>query len=213
MAAIAKLSKRPSNIGFFDVDTQYELMKPSGTVYIEGAEKIIPNLKKLYNYAKRKKLRIIAPVDTHIRVDDPEFRIFPAHCMKGTFGQKKIKWTLLKRHFVIELGVAPKSLREILKRYQQILIEKSTINVFNNPITNKLLKVIGIKNWVVFGVATDYCIRATVLGLLERCYKVIVISDAIRGDTETGSKKAIKEMRKAGATFKTTNEVLKSVLE
>jgi nicotinamidase/pyrazinamidase len=61
----------------------------------------------------------------------------------------------------------------------------------------------------VWGLATDYCVLATVLDLLKAGYKVVLLTDAIRAvDVKRGDgRRAIKRMVAAGAVLKTTKEV------
>ena len=58
-----------------------------------------------------------------------------------------------------------------------------------------------VKNLYVGGLATDYCVKATVLDALKEGFKVTVLIDAIRGvDVKSGdSINALKEMEKKGA--------------
>ncbi|MDD2654617.1 MAG: isochorismatase family protein, partial [Candidatus Omnitrophica bacterium] len=67
-------------IAFVDIDTQFDFMKKKGRLSIRGAERIIPNLRKLTQFADKYKINIIASVDAH-SVRDPEFKLFPAHCV------------------------------------------------------------------------------------------------------------------------------------
>ena len=41
----------------------------------------------------------------------------------------------------------------------------------------------GGDEYIVYGVATDYCVKAAAVGLLERGYKVTVVQDAIAAVT------------------------------
>jgi nicotinamidase/pyrazinamidase len=59
----------------------------------------------------------------------------------------------------------------------------------------------GIERLVVGGLATDYCVRASVLDARKPGFEVIVLEDAIRGvELDAGdTARAIDEMRAAGA--------------
>ena len=61
--------------------------------------------------------------------------------------------------------------------------------------------------YVVGGLATDYCVRHTVLDALKEGFEVTLLEDAIRGVNQEDSKRAIKEMLEAGATTATVKEV------
>jgi nicotinamidase/pyrazinamidase len=67
------------------------------------------------------------------------------------------------------------------------------------------LRARGVKRIVVGGLATDYCVRASVLDALRHGFEVSVIEDAIRGvDVHPGdSARAVDEMKAAGAVFVT----------
>src|SRR5690242_16769147 len=95
---------------FWDVDTQVDFMHASGKLYVPGAESIIPNLKRLTDYAHQHGIRIVASADDHVAGHrelsaTPDFKqTFPEHCMHGTEGQKKIPETALKAPIVITPG-------------------------------------------------------------------------------------------------------------
>ena len=146
---------------FFDIDTQNDFMLSSGKLYVNGAEQIIPNLQKLFDYAKTHNITIVSSTDAHKSKDD-EFEQFPSHCVKGTTGQKKIDTTLLQQTEII-----PNEKVDVtIKPNTQIIIEKETFDVFSNPNTLDILKRLNPGKVVVFGVATDYCVKAAVLSLI-----------------------------------------------
>src|SRR5947209_18986798 len=84
---------------FWDVDTQYDFMRADGKLYVPEAEQIIPNLKKLADYGHAHGIRVIASADDHVVGHaeisaTPDWKTtFPAHCLRGTPGQKKIPET------------------------------------------------------------------------------------------------------------------------
>ncbi len=66
---------------------------------------------------------------------------------------------------------------------------------------NKTLKEAGIETLVVYGIATDYCVKATVMDGLAAGYKIVVVQDLCRGVAPDTSKAAWAEMEKAGAVL------------
>ena len=174
---------------------------------MKGAEEIIPVLKKLTHFAQEKNIPILSSVDTHTE-DDPEFKDFPPHCIKGTQGHKKIQETLLESYVVVE----NRPLDEDFTVFPQILIEKSRFSLFDNFNVERILKAFSPREVVCYGVATDYCVRAAVLGFLERSIKVVVLEDAVRAvDPEAGSH-AMSEMRSRGALISTSQVVFDKIL-
>src|SRR4030066_1174793 len=61
-----------------------------------------------------------------------------------------------------------------------------------------ILKKDGIKKVVVYGIATDYCVRATAMDAAAAGYKVIMIKNLSRGVAPETSQKAIDEMKAKG---------------
>jgi len=63
---------------------------------------------------------------------------------------------------------------------------------------DRVLKKDGIKKLVLFGIATDYCVRATTLHAIAAGYKIIVIRNLCRGVAPDTSQKAIEEIKAKG---------------
>ena len=91
------------NLFFLDVDTQRDFMLPTGALYVPGAERILPKLRRLFDFARKNEISILSSVDAHVP-DDPEFKQFPPHCVQGTEGQRKVDETLLPRSLVFRIS-------------------------------------------------------------------------------------------------------------
>jgi len=65
-------------------------------------------------------------------------------------------------------------------------------------VLDPLLKKAGIRKLVVYGIATDYCVRATALDAVAAGYQVIMIKNLSRGVAPNTSQKAIDEMKAKG---------------
>ena len=146
-------------------------MLPGGKLYVPGAEKRIPNMKRLTDAARRGRVLLIGDACMHT-LDDPEFKRFPPHCIRGTPGAEIIPETHANKVLSIPNrrdAAVPRDLSE----FQQIILEKETLDVFDNPNTEAVLKLIAgftdaDAEFFIFGVATEYCVRLAAKGLLER---------------------------------------------
>ncbi|MDO8747606.1 MAG: cysteine hydrolase family protein [Candidatus Omnitrophota bacterium] len=193
-------------IVFIDIDTQYDFMFSKGRLYINEAEKIIPNLKLLTEAAFKRDILIISTADTHLK-NDPEFKQFPAHCVEKTHGQKKIPQTLLKKHIFIPRKILTrKELLDTTKGHKQIIIEKNTYDVFTNFNLSRLLKP--FNEAFIYGVAVDYCVKYAVLGLLQNGLKVNLVMDAVSAVEPKEGKALLAKFKNNGVKLVKTREVI-----
>ena len=190
---------------FVDIDTQFDFMNPNGALYVPDAEDIIDNIKRLFDYAKEHKIKILSSTDAH-QVDDPEFKLFPPHCVKDTPGNQKIEASTCKDNIIIEN--IEQDITESMLDHEQIIVESQTFDIFDSINTDEIAKKLDARSYVVFGVAADYCVKAAVLGLLKYGYNVSLVTDATKAITKEGKEEALKEMKDAGAVFTTTEDVI-----
>ena len=188
---------------FVDIDTQFDFMNSRGTFYVPNAEEIIDNIEKLFDYAKEHKIKILSSIDAY-RIDDPKFQRFPSHGENDTPGNKNIEATTCKDGIVIENK--RQHIPETVLNHEQIIVEKQSFDIFDNINVDKIIINLDVSDYVVFGVATDYCIKAAVLGLIRRGYKVSLVTDAVKAVTGEGG--ALIEMRDAGVVFVSTQDVI-----
>jgi nicotinamidase/pyrazinamidase len=200
----------PRKVIFWEVDAQADFMLPGGKLYVPGAEKIIPNIQRLVNAATDAGVFLVSSGDAHPE-GDPEFETFPPHCLRGTPGARIIPEGLAKNSRTIPNDPSRKLPEDILDS-PQVVIEKQTLDVFDNPRTSELVDRLGADaEYVVFGVVTEYCVRWAAKGLLERGRKVSVVKDAIETLDAAAGKKTIEELQALGARMITTDEALTEI--
>ena len=193
---------------FWDVDTQVDFIHPGGKLYVPGAEKILPRLKRLTDYARRNGILIVASADAH-RQGDEEFQLYPPHCLAGTPGQKKVPETLLEKPTVVPNR--PTELPPDLAAAGQIILEKQKFDVFSNPNTEALLAQLGLDIEItLYGVVTEICVAAVARGLLERGYRLRLVRDAVQHLDETRARALFEEVERGGGRLVTTEEVVGS---
>ena len=195
---------------FWEVDVQRDFMLPGGKLYVPGAEKLLPNIRRLTGAARQGKVFLVSHGCFHTP-DDPEFKIFPPHCVKGTTGAELVPEALTDKVARVPNDESAK-LPEDLSSFQQVLLEKQTLNIFESRHADQLLKRLGNEaEFVVFGVVTEYCVSFAVKGLIERGRRVAVVQDAIETLKPEEEKNTLAEFRRLGARLTTTDQALAAV--
>jgi nicotinamidase/pyrazinamidase len=178
------------NILFWDVDTQSDFMQPQGRLYVPGAEQIIDKVSAVRKFAIQNGFSILADIDYHTADNDeisdsPDFKqTFPPHCMAGDPGGDRVGYLGKLPIEYVQLDPMPRStLKRLIDKDQfHVVIRKQSIDVFDNPNTEKLIELIRPKAVAVFGVALDFCVYYALRGLAK--YKDIelhLLSDVVKG--------------------------------
>ena len=196
---------------FWDVDTQVDFMQPGGNLYVPGAEKLLPNLKLLTEAARRNEVFLVSDACVH-GPDDEEFKRFPPHCVRGTRGAEIIPETIAGRFFVIP-NRAHTKIPPDLTKVQQVILEKQTLDVFDNPNTEKVLERLKSftdrdAQFFIFGVVTEYCVRLAAKGLRDRGRRVSLVRDAIETLNAADGQKTLDELTAMGVRLVTTEQAL-----
>jgi nicotinamidase/pyrazinamidase len=195
---------------FWEVDVQADFMLPGGHLYVPGAEKLLPNIRKLTAAARQEKVFLVSHGDFHA-TDDAEFKIFPPHCVKGTAGAELVPEAITNKVARVENTAAAK-LPDDLSQYQQILLEKQTLSIFETRHADALVQRLGDQaEFVVFGVVTEYCVNFAVTGLLERGRRVAVVKDAIETLKAEEGETTMLEWQRLGARLVTTDQALNAL--
>ncbi len=192
---------------FWEVDVQADFMLPGGKLYVPGAEKLLPNIRRLTDAARQGRVFLVSHGCFHTP-DDPEFKIFPPHCVKGTAGAELVPEALTEKVARIENDSTAK-LPDDLSKYQQVLLEKQTLNIFESRHADALVqKLEKHAEFVVFGVVTEFCVSFAVKGLIERGRRVAVVQDAIETLKQEDGQNTIVELQRLGARLITTSQAL-----
>jgi nicotinamidase/pyrazinamidase len=191
----------------WEVDPQNDFMLPGGKLYVRNAEKLLPNIRRLTDAARQERAFLVSHGCFH-SPDDPEFKIFPPHCIKGTSGAEFVPEALTDKVVRVP-NDAEAQLPADLSPYQQILLEKQTLDIFESRHAEALLQRLGSEpEFLVFGVVTEYCVRLAARGLLQRGRRVSLVRDAIETLQPEKGDKTVAELQQLGAVLITTNDAL-----
>ncbi len=193
---------------FVDVDTQRDFLDPGGALPIAGASAILPNLARLTEFARKVGIPVLATACAHAP-DDPDPEPFPLHCLIGTAGRERVAATSWPGSLVVgpDDRLPPGDLPP------HVTLEKRHYDVFSHPEADRLVSRYDAADprrptFVVYGVATDYCVGAAVRGLLVRGHRVVLVADAIRPVDRGAEAGVLTELVGRGASLILTAGIL-----
>jgi nicotinamidase/pyrazinamidase len=199
----------------WDVDTQVDFIRPDGKLPVPDAEEAVPAMARLVRWAEAEGVTHLATADDHELTDpelaaEPDFSTtFPPHCLRGTPGAAKIPET--QQHDPLPLSLTPYSpgmLPELVRERRELLVLKKTFSAFSNPNVEPLLELLAPDEVLLFGVATDVCNHAAVMGLLARNYNVAFVEDASQGLSPDFVAHSFDLWRAGGVRFTTSGDVV-----
>ena len=177
------------------VDVQNDFC-PGGALAVQSGDEIVPILNRYVDRFRAAGMPIMATRDWH-PLKTAHFKnyggVWPEHCVQGSGGAA----------FHPNLKVSSDT----------IVVSKGTVadedsysgfdgkDAAGRPLA-EILRESGVERIFVGGLATDYCVRHTVIDGLKAGFAVVLLGDAIRGVNLTpgDSEEALGEMRAAGAT-------------
>ncbi len=180
------------------IDVQNDFC-PGGSLAVTGGDEVVPVLNQYIERFTRAKLPVFTTRDWHPE-NTRHFKIhgglWPPHCIQGTKGAEfRADLALPDDAVIVSAGMAP---------------DEEGYSGFEGRDKNgmglaDLLRTRGVERVFVGGLATDYCVKETVLDALRHGFKAVLLEDAVRGVNlrPDDSERAIAEMVRAGATTST----------
>lgn len=195
------------------VDLQNDFC-PGGTLPVTGGHEIVPVVNKLIEKFEKVKVDLVPWVfttkDWH-PANHSSFKEFggpwPSHCVQGTWGGE------FHPDLRVEETIGP-----FKKGFRQEKDSYSGFEGVGDPLEIELrdtslaaiLRNCEVRRIFVVGLATDYCVKATVLDARKLGFQAYVITDAMAAvNVNSGDgEKALQEMAAAGAILCTSVGIL-----
>ncbi|MEM2393413.1 MAG: isochorismatase family cysteine hydrolase [Candidatus Bathyarchaeia archaeon] len=166
----------------------------TGDLKCERAAKIVPNLKKLVEAARKHGIPVIYANDAHYPHDVEVVHKWGLHAVKGTKGAEVIP--------------------ELKPTEKDFIVEKRTYSGFYETGLDPLLRSLyggeGVKTVILGGLHTHICIRHTAADAFFRGYKIIVAKDGVEAFTQEDHEQGLKYLEYVyNAKLMTVNEIIK----
>jgi len=147
----------------------------TGSLKCKRAPRIIPNIQRLLNFARKKGIPIIYTNDTHLPGIDEEFELWPQHAVVGTKGAEAIE--------------------ELKPKKGDYVIQKRRYSAFFGTYLDLLLRELKVDTLVLVGLVTNVCIQNTAADAFFRGYRIIVPEDCVEAINEEAQKSGIEYMK------------------
>lgn len=179
------------------VDVQKDFC-PGGALAVPQGDQVVPVLNQYIQRFREAGSPIYATRDWH----PPNHCSFqaqggpwPPHCVQGSDGAQ----------FHMGLGLPP----DVVVISKGTDPQREAYSGFQGTDLEERLRKQGVRRLWVGGLATDYCVKSTVLDGLQKGFEVVLLEDAVRGvDVQPGdSQRAIEEMVRAGAQRGTLSDL------
>ena len=205
------MAKETMKIGINVVDIQGDFTKfKNGSLAVEGTDEAY--IKTVGDQTKKLKeagFSIYATQDWHpenhasfftshkgkkafdvIQLHGKDQVLWPPHCVQKTPGAEILLDKKLYKA-VVRKGMDPRY--DSYSGFQDDGGKKTELD--------KILKKNKINKLVIYGIATDYCVRATALDAVAEGYQVVVIKSLCRGVAPDTTQKALEEMKAKGVVI------------
>ncbi len=176
------------------VDCQYDFI--DGSLACLNAENAVNNI---INFVNSNDLKVVYSMDWHSN-ENKSFEvnggIWPIHCVRGERGSQ------IHEDFA-KLIVAPENkpdAKNAFKKGQDDEIEEYSAYYARNEDGTQINEYID-KEVVVSGIASEFCVRETILELLKNGFKVELLESGIGYVDEKEHHKNLAELKELGVTF------------
>ncbi len=176
------------------VDVQRDFL-PGGALGVPAGDEVVEPLNRAIQAFERAGLPVFYSRDWH-PPDHCSFRAqgdpWPPHCVAGTAGAGFAPG--------LRLPLEPEVISKATTR------ERDAYSAFQGTTLAQRLKSAGVRRLFVGGLATDYCVKATVLDARAGGFDVELLGDAVRAvEVNAGDgERALQEMQSSGAKLTTT---------
>ncbi len=166
----------------------------TGDLKTERAARIVPNLRKLIEAARKHGVPVIYSNDAHYKHDFEVVHKWGGHAIKGTLGAQVIP--------------------ELAPREEDFVVEKRTYSGFYETGLEPLLRSLnggkGVDTIILGGLHTHICVRHTSADAFFRGYRIIIASDGVEAFAQKDYEEGLKYLRDVyNAEIKTVNEIMK----
>lgn len=155
------------------IDMLNDFVGKGAPLEVPLARKILPNIRKKIEWARKNKIPVIYICDSH-RPEDKEFNWWPPHAIEGTSGAEIVK--------------------EISPQKKDFIVKKRRYSAFLGTELELLLKELKVETIHLVGILTNICVLYTAAEATMRGYNVVVYRDCVTSISSEDHSFALNQM-------------------
>jgi nicotinamidase-related amidase len=148
----------PARTALVVIDMQNDFVARGGSLLVPDAAATIPAIGRLLSMARATRMRVVYSQDTHRR-GDPEWEIWPEHCLEGSWG-----WEIVA---------------ELAPGIHDTVLRKVRYDAFYGTPLDHLLRLWGVDTLIICGTGANVGVHYTAASAALRWYAVVIPRDAI----------------------------------
>ena len=171
------------------VDMQNDFVRKGGSLLVPAAMETVENIRNLLEKARKAGVKTIYTQDTQIE-NDPEFDIWPRHCVKGTSG-----WEIID---------------ELKPQSGDLICQKNRYDGFYGTWLDHFLgRIWKIEHLVIVGTVSNICVLHTAASAGLRWYHVVIPANGISALNEFDQALTLRQVSSlyAGDVLKSFNSI------
>ena len=201
---ILQLLKNKRKHVLVDIDTQRDFLLAGGNACISDHAEVLVNIRRVMAWARHKGISIISTAEVHPNNNGSSLI---KHCLDGTWGQRKIRYTLLSNRISFPADAMNPLPADLMLRYRQIILHKRITDPFEEPRIERLFTEMLANEFILIGAGAEDAVEATAIGLLHRGKNVRIVVDALGSHNKRRGKLALRKMKAKGAKLMKTKDL------
>ncbi len=168
---------QPGRTALLVVDMQRAFVEAGQAMEVPPARDVVPRIRELLAMFRERRLPVVFTEFTYsprapLLVGElhPEHRPAPPGAPRG-FGRPSSS--------CLEGEEETRVIPELAPRPDELVVVKHSYDGFNGTVLDGALRARGVSTLVVTGTMTDICVLATVVGGMNREYRMVVVEDAV----------------------------------
>jgi len=146
------------------VDMQNDFVKPEGSLHVEAAVATVPRISALLMEAREKQLRVAYTQDSAVP-GDPEFDVWPEHCLIGSWG-----WQIAE---------------ELEPEAAELVCRKNRYDGFYDSwLDHFLTRIWKVEHLIITGTVSNICVAHTAASAGLRWFHIVMAADCVSALTE-----------------------------